>query len=126
MMACGAWWRFGCAIWFDGELASAGGGARLCQSLPEQGRWIRLQDMEKTRLKTIRIATGMVVIAVICRLASAQMGEMTGMQHHHTHNGEKLGSVSFPVSCEPASKVPMERGVALLHSFGYDEAGQQF
>jgi tetratricopeptide (TPR) repeat protein len=48
------------------------------------------------------------------------------MHHHHAPDGEKLGSVSFPVSCEPASKAPMERGVALLHSFGYEEAGQQF
>jgi tetratricopeptide (TPR) repeat protein len=38
------------------------------------------------------------------------------MHHHHAPDGEKLGSVSFPVSCEPASKLSMERGVALLHS----------
>jgi tetratricopeptide (TPR) repeat protein len=54
------------------------------------------------------------------------MGEMPGMHHHHAPDGEKLGSVSFPVSCEAASKVPMERGVALLHSFGYEEAAEQF
>jgi hypothetical protein len=38
------------------------------------------------------------------------------MHHHHPPDGEKLGSVSFPVSCEPASKVPMERGVALYYA----------
>ncbi len=48
------------------------------------------------------------------------------MQHHHHDENEKLGSVSFPVSCAEATKAPMERGIALLHSFGYEEATQQF
>ena len=55
------------------------------------------------------------------------MGDMDGMHHHDAPAaGEKLGSVSFPVSCEASSKVPMERGIALLHSFGYEEAEEQF
>jgi tetratricopeptide (TPR) repeat protein len=61
-----------------------------------------------------------------CCFAKAQMADMPGMHHHHDTQGEKLGSVSFPVSCEAASKVPMERGIALLHSFGYEEAEEQF
>src|ERR1700748_1400915 len=52
------------------------------------------------------------------------------MQHHHSHNapepGEKLGQVSFPTSCAARSQAPMERGVALLHSFGYTVAQMQF
>ena len=47
-------------------------------------------------------------------------------QHHHFDPNEKLGTVSFPTSCAPAVQKPFERGVALLHSFGYEEAGQQF
>jgi tetratricopeptide (TPR) repeat protein len=47
------------------------------------------------------------------------------MHHHHDPN-EKLGKVSFPISCDPASQAPFERGVALLHSFGYEDAEQQF
>jgi tetratricopeptide (TPR) repeat protein len=47
------------------------------------------------------------------------------MHHHHDAN-EKLGKVSFPVSCAPASQASFERGVALLHSFGYEEAEAQF
>jgi len=39
---------------------------------------------------------------------------------------EKLGEVHFPVSCRPTSEVPFERGVALLHSFGYTQAERQF
>ena len=61
-----------------------------------------------------------------CWVASAQTGDMPGMQHHHHDENEKLGSVSFPVSCAEATKAPMERGIALLHSFGYEEATQQF
>jgi tetratricopeptide (TPR) repeat protein len=54
------------------------------------------------------------------------------MEHqHHDHSdapegSEKLGQVSFPTSCAARSQQPMERGVALLHSFGYTEAQMQF
>lgn len=39
---------------------------------------------------------------------------------------EKLGQVHFPVSCAPESQASFERGIALLHSFGYTLAEQQF
>ena len=39
---------------------------------------------------------------------------------------EKLGVVSFPVSCAPSTQVPFNRGVALLHDFWYSEAKRQF
>ena len=41
-------------------------------------------------------------------------------------NGERLGTVNFPVSCAAASQVSFNRGVALLHNFWYDEVGPQF
>ena len=40
--------------------------------------------------------------------------------------GERLGKVSFAVSCAPAVRAPFSRGVALLHDFWYDEAQSQF
>ena len=40
--------------------------------------------------------------------------------------GERLGSVSFPVSCSPSVRASFNRGVALLHDFWYDEAQPQF
>jgi tetratricopeptide (TPR) repeat protein len=46
--------------------------------------------------------------------------------HHHSDTPEQLGHVSFPTSCAARSQAPMERGVALLHSFGYTEAQMQF
>ncbi len=42
-------------------------------------------------------------------------------EHHHG-----LGSVRFPVSCTPAAGELFSRGVALLHSFWYDEAEKTF
>src|SRR5579871_1097148 len=37
-----------------------------------------------------------------------------------------LGSVSFPTSCTPAAQKTVERGVALLHSFQYQQVEQTF
>ena len=39
---------------------------------------------------------------------------------------ERLGTVSFSVSCAAAVQAPFNRGVALLHDFWYEEAGRQF
>jgi hypothetical protein len=48
--------------------------------------------------------------------------------HHHHENltAAQLGTVSFPVSCAPSVQKPFERGVALLHSFWYEEAEKEF
>jgi tetratricopeptide (TPR) repeat protein len=40
--------------------------------------------------------------------------------------GERLGVVSFPVSCLPQEQAAFNRGVALLHDFWYEEARPQF
>jgi tetratricopeptide (TPR) repeat protein len=46
--------------------------------------------------------------------------------HHHHDAGEKLGTVSFPISCAPATQAQFERGMALLYSFEYETACNQF
>src|SRR5258708_28611303 len=46
-------------------------------------------------------------------------------QHHHD-GAEKTGSVSFPVSCSPAAQKSFLPGLALLYSFEYEEADQEF
>jgi tetratricopeptide (TPR) repeat protein len=62
-------------------------------------------------------------VSVLCAVsASALDDEM----HHHHEATEQLGKVSFPISCAPASQKAFERGIALLHSFGYEEAEEQF
>jgi hypothetical protein len=46
--------------------------------------------------------------------------------HHETLTPAQLGMVHFPTSCAPAVRTSIERGVALLHSFWYEEAEKQF
>ncbi len=48
-------------------------------------------------------------------------------QETHVHSApEKLGKVSFPISCTPAAQEQFDRGVALLHSFAYAAAEEAF
>ena len=48
-------------------------------------------------------------------------------QDVHNHAApEKLGVVSFPVSCRPKVQQQFDRGVALLHSFAYADARNAF
>jgi tetratricopeptide (TPR) repeat protein len=46
--------------------------------------------------------------------------------HNHADAKEKLGTISFPISCSPLEQQSVERGIALLHSFWFDEAQKQF
>ena len=48
-------------------------------------------------------------------------------QEVHAHSApEKLGSISFPISCAPSVQQQFNRGVALLHSFAYSVAEDAF
>ncbi|WP_255550721.1 tetratricopeptide repeat protein [Granulicella sp. dw_53] len=58
---------------------------------------------------------------------------LLGQHHHHGAEGgdpnaavEKFGSIHMPISCTASVQAPFERGVALLHSFWYEEAEKQF
>src|SRR5215813_3556802 len=46
--------------------------------------------------------------------------------HHEELTPDQLGSVHFQISCEASVQKPFERGVALLHSFWYEEAEREF
>src|SRR5215469_10674704 len=46
--------------------------------------------------------------------------------HHEDLTSAQVGRVNFPISCAPAMQKPFERGVALLHSFWYEEAEKEF
>jgi tetratricopeptide (TPR) repeat protein len=46
--------------------------------------------------------------------------------HHEDLTTAQLGTVVFPVSCDPAVQKSFQRGVALLHSFWYEEAEKEF
>lgn len=47
-------------------------------------------------------------------------------QHHEDLTPEQLGTVHFPTTCTETVQKNFERGVALLHSFWYEEAQKQF
>ena len=52
---------------------------------------------------------------------------LSSAQETHSHPApEKLGKVSFPISCAPAVQEQFDRGVALLHSFAYTDAEKAF
>jgi tetratricopeptide (TPR) repeat protein len=69
--------------------------------------------------------TGVVLIICACFAASALV---VADEHRHPYDpNAKLGKVSFSVpSCAPSQQTNFERGVALLHSFWYEEADHQF
>jgi tetratricopeptide (TPR) repeat protein len=62
----------------------------------------------------------LLLVSCACPLQAAD-------DHHHPFDrSQKLGTVSFTISCAIAVQQPFERGVALMHSFWYDEAERQF
>ena len=46
--------------------------------------------------------------------------------HHEQPTAQQLGTVHFPVSCTPVAQEQFRHGVALLHSFWYEEAEKTF
>jgi tetratricopeptide (TPR) repeat protein len=73
-------------------------------------------------MHALRHPLPLVALLALVRVAmSAQSGE----EHVHAP-AEKLGRVHFATSCASAVKLDFERGVALLHSFGYGQASAVF
>src|ERR1035437_6889600 len=70
------------------------------------------------------VACLLVGACVLFSLRGSVFSDETPAHHHGA--AEKLGNVSFPISCATDSQKPFERGVALMHSFGYEEAEAQF
>jgi tetratricopeptide (TPR) repeat protein len=67
-----------------------------------------------------------VVLAFIV-LTVFSLGVLADEGHHHEDlTTDQLGTVHFPVSCAAPVQKPFERGVALLHSFWYEEAEKEF
>lgn len=58
--------------------------------------------------------------------AVAQTVDHSSANPTASSSNERLGTVSFPVSCAAESQAPFNRGVALLHDFWYEEARAQF
>ncbi len=58
--------------------------------------------------------------------AGAAFADDDQSHHHEELTASQLGAVTFPVSCAVSVQKPFERGVALLHSFWYEEAEKEF
>ena len=67
------------------------------------------------------ILLAFLVVVLLAFAAFADEGN-----HHEDLTTDQLGTVHFPVSCATAVQKPFERGVALLHSFWYEEAEKEF
>jgi tetratricopeptide (TPR) repeat protein len=71
-------------------------------------------------MKTVPILLAFSLLFAIPAFADDQ-------EHHHENlTAEQLGTVHFPTSCTESVQKSFERGVALLHSFWYEEAQKQF
>lgn len=57
-------------------------------------------------------------------ISSLLLGILRADDSHRHHND--VGQIRFPVACTPEAQKAFEHGVALLHSFWYDEAGKSF
>ncbi len=67
-------------------------------------------------LRLWRVSLGLLFVA-----------SLSPAQEAHNHGvPEKLGNVSFPLSCAPAVQERFNRAVALLHSFAYGPAEEAF
>jgi tetratricopeptide (TPR) repeat protein len=72
-----------------------------------------------------RTATRIVTIAALVLLPAAEV--IAQEDHSHVHGAdETLGTVHFQTSCRPEVAGAFTRAVALLHSFGYEEARKEF
>ena len=75
-------------------------------------------------MKAFASAFALTLAAAASPIAAQEAGH-----HDHApgaHAGERIGTVSFPNSGSPAAQQPFLRGLALLHSFEYDDARDEF
>ena len=75
-----------------------------------------------------RVACLLLFVCFSLSTLAAFADDDTDQEHHHHDDlsETQLGTVHFPVSCSTAVQKPFARGVALLHSFWYEEAEKQF
>ena len=72
---------------------------------------------------TIRVSS----LAVATLMFALSATPVVAQEHQHgAHGNEDVGRVTFPTSCNPAIQPDLERAVAMLHSFWYEEAEESF
>jgi len=75
-----------------------------------------------------RIAYPLLFSLLFVLIAFAETAIADDNEGHHPEDltAAQLGTVTFPVSCDPAVQKSFQHGVALLHSFWYEEAEKEF
>lgn len=71
------------------------------------------------------LISAVLCFGLLCTL-SALAQDDDEMHAHHHDAPEQLGKVYFPISCNAASQQKFNRGLALMHSFQYEDAEAQF
>jgi tetratricopeptide (TPR) repeat protein len=79
-----------------------------------RGRWGNL----------VLVVAAVAAILLVGRLAAVRAA--AAPKPKQAAQGERLGRVDFPISCTPDAQKTFNAGVALLHSFQYEEAEQTF
>src|SRR5512132_3833205 len=71
-----------------------------------------------------------VAIGVLIVIVSAPLPALAQGPERHTHHAATevsgLGAVAFANSGGASAQAPFQRGLALLHSFEYDQAAESF
>jgi hypothetical protein len=70
-----------------------------------------------------RLLSSTVLLAGLCAAFAAPS---VGQHEHPAGDPEKLGKVSFPVSCDLTVQPQFSSAVAMLHSFWYEKASDTF
>jgi tetratricopeptide (TPR) repeat protein len=86
----------------------------------------RFIDRESHAAMRILFAMKILVRFLLVLLALPVAAQSMDNSPASTAQNERLGTVSFPVSCAVATQKLFNRGVALLHDFWYEEAQAQF
>ena len=68
----------------------------------------------------------LLLFSFLCTLTALADDEDKNHHHHEDLTETQLGTVQFPISCAASVQKPFARGVALLHSFWYEEAEKEF
>src|SRR5579863_32740 len=85
---------------------------------------------KEIRMRRFRTIIGVAVILSAWLMMSAgnaaRSTARTSITESEPAPSDQLGRVTFPTSCSPAVQATIEKGVALLHSFQYQQAEQTF
>lgn len=74
----------------------------------------------------MKIVSALLLVSVFFTIAAIADDHDKDHHHHEDLTEAQLGTVHFPISCAESVQKPFARGVALLHSFWYEEAEKEF